>query len=1231
VDLRAPSFEDARTAAAPALIVVNSAYDDPDTNSGVGDCSTGYIFGGGEHECTLRAAIQTANNVPGADTVFIDFNIATGPSGTYDATNDIWTIPVNTSVRGTAYGVLPMITHANVYINGETQPPASGFDPASCGALWNGTPHNLKVVVDGSNLSGTVDRGFNFGPTAKPSGLRGLVVSNFPWYGIFNQAGYAMVECLYVGTDYAGATAQSNGHSGIYVADTANVVRNNLVSGNEGPGIETYRSVGSAIEGNLVGLDVTGTAALPNPTGVLMRMGFENRIGGLAPEMRNVISGNTWLGVWDSASYHVAIEGNLIGTNRTGDGMVPNGAVGLEIDSYYGRVGGLVTEAGNVVSGNGGRGIFVGGWQTTVQGNRIGTNAAGTAALPNAGDGIEDHSYSRETLIGGIDPGAGNLISGNVGHGILVDGKYAIVEGNFIGTDIDGLLAIGNQQDGVHVTADSARIGGLDAGARNLISGNGDDGVELADTSNAVIGNYIGTDISGTAAIPNAWGVFITADRNTVGIVHPDGGNLISGNTNHGILVNSLIAPPVPEGNTVFANRIGTDAGGTTALANGMHGISDWGKGTIVGAPGEHGLNVISGNGESGIHVATVASFTEITGNLIGTDATGLLDVGNTLDGIEVLGEHVYIGGAAGTPEGNVISGNGSNGVDVQTTGNYCEIFGNLIGVDRGGNFAIPNLTGIDMRGDNGTIGGPGVWNVVSGQFYGIYVSSDVSDLNIMGNRIGTDATGNFAIPNGTGMYTDGTSVNIGESNPALRNVISGNTSDGIRIGGSAVSTTIVNNFIGTTIAGAGPLPNGWHGISGGGDDTVIGGDVDGLTNLIAYNVQDGIHIDTTPSSVSILRNAIHSNGELGIDLFGGTENADDVTENDDKDPDSGPNALQNYPTIATPLVNPGGGAATPITINLNSLPNSTFRVEVFRSSTADPSGYGEGQEFIGAGTISTDANGDGSDTGGLPISDAPIGSWITATATRVVSSVYEETSEFSPAIQIEGPQVALDGAVFLEGSYAGSGSMATPPGFHNSIPTVQPYSHPFFDGTMVDYDGTEVAPSLGANLVDWVVVELRDAALPSVAVARRAAFVRENGGLVDLDGSAPLPIYGVGPDDYYVVVCHRNHLCAMSELVDFSSGTGVFDFTTSPGYTTGPRAQKVLETSPSAVYGLFAGNANADRDVQALDFNSYLEETLAGVTGYSRSDFNMDGNVQALDFNLYLTNTLLGASSQVP
>ncbi|MGA7304245.1 MAG: hypothetical protein WBW88_05200 [Rhodothermales bacterium] len=225
---------------------------------------------------------------------------------------------------------------------------------------------------------------------------------------------------------------------------------------------------------------------------------------------------------------------------------------------------------------------------------------------------------------------------------------------------------------------------------------------------------------------------------------------------------------------------------------------------------------------------------------------------------------------------------------------------------------------------------------------------------------------------------------------------------------------------------------------------------------------------------------------------------------------------------------------------------------------------------------------------------------------------------------------VTADLKVMLQGPYQPeSDDMST--GINADLPLTQPYDSTQYDGTVLDYDGTESVASMPADVVDWCLVQLRTgdpSSPPMTIVATRAALLVSDGSIVDTDGG-PVTFAGVSPGDYYLVVMHRNHLGVMSASpVALSDASAPYDFTTSASQAFGLSAMKELEPG---VWGLFAADANADGLVTALDFGAWLAGTTAGLTGYQPADFDLDGAVTATDFVLWLANTTAGAASRVP
>jgi titin len=233
-------------------------------------------------------------------------------------------------------------------------------------------------------------------------------------------------------------------------------------------------------------------------------------------------------------------------------------------------IGGTAPGAGNLLSGDR-VGILDQGNTNRIEGNRIGTDATGTVALGKQEYGVE--LFGSHCILGGTAAGDSNLISGN-NIGVVVGGQANAIEGNFIGTDVSGTQALGNGT-GVEIAGTSNTIGGTTAGARNLISGNGNDGVLITGNSNLVAGNYVGTDVSGTKALGNAKnGVEIGnasltgSNLNTVGGTTTGSGNVIAFNGHDGVFIANGIADAIQQ-NSIFANTgLGIDLNAATNSNN---------------------------------------------------------------------------------------------------------------------------------------------------------------------------------------------------------------------------------------------------------------------------------------------------------------------------------------------------------------------------------------------------------------------------------------------------------------------------------------------------------------------------------------------------------------------------------------------------------------------------------------------------------------------------------------
>ncbi|HYX21448.1 MAG TPA: IPT/TIG domain-containing protein [Thermoanaerobaculia bacterium] len=352
---------------------------------------------------SLRQAITDANANPGADT--IQFNIP-GSDPNCDA-GGVCTITPSASG-------LPVITDA-VTIDGYTQPGSAVNTSAT------GTNAVLKIVLSGTN--GNSD-GLNL--EANSITIRGLVIGG----------GFL------------------DGIGGAFLTDIK-------------------------IIGCFIGVDATGNTAFPNARqGIYITPADGLTIGGTALADRNVVSGNQNIGIavgLGALTGSIVVQGNLIGTNAAGTAAIPNND-GMTTDTNglggtY-TIGGSAANAGNVFSGNNARGLFIGGFGTgtafTVQGNLIGTDATGTLPLPNGNIGM--HTGLNGAVIGGVGAGEGNVVAYNLGGGVVNDfgNTNVSIRGNSIHDN-----GFGAQGHGVGLDLSGA-IGG--DGVTPNDSGDGDTG-----------------------------------------------------------------------------------------------------------------------------------------------------------------------------------------------------------------------------------------------------------------------------------------------------------------------------------------------------------------------------------------------------------------------------------------------------------------------------------------------------------------------------------------------------------------------------------------------------------------------------------------------------------------------------------------------------------------------------------------------------------------------------------
>jgi uncharacterized protein (TIGR02145 family) len=340
---------------------------------------------------------------------------------------------------------LPEITDT-VVIDGYSQPgatPATSSDPAI-----------IKIEIDGENLAAGTS-GFRI--KANNCTIKGLNINRFKGDGIL------------------------------------------IGSSNESP-----LGIYNIIVGNYIGTDITGKNVFSDyqGTGIAVNKDY-NRIGGNLPSERNIICGNID-GVYVSRKGN-SVLGNYIGVDVSGKLALGNFRGVYIIDGIDNSIGGANPGERNIISSSASTGITIVGTSTgnKIVGNLIGVDISGKLKLGNEDCGIRIMNGASNNIIGGVNPGEGNVISNNLNDGILdvfsshdnvpIPSKGNIIKGNLIGTDSNGTSALGNGKNGVHLDEYAILnvIGGSDNGAGNIIAFNGNSGILCGGVINPSSGNSI--------------------------------------------------------------------------------------------------------------------------------------------------------------------------------------------------------------------------------------------------------------------------------------------------------------------------------------------------------------------------------------------------------------------------------------------------------------------------------------------------------------------------------------------------------------------------------------------------------------------------------------------------------------------------------------------------------------------------------------------------------------------
>jgi CSLREA domain-containing protein len=775
-----------------------------------------------------------------------------------------------------------------------------------------------------------------------------------------------------------------------------------------GSGLRLAGAGVQGVFGSLFGLDSTGTA-LGNYAGVFVAGGSGHQIGGVAAGDRNIASGNV-TGIALNATQTNAI-GNWIGVGLDGTTAMANSIQGILVQATNNTIGSRSAGAGNRIRSNGIGVRVVSGALNTIAGNSIDQNSGVGIDLgldnvtPNdAGDGDSGPNTLQNfpVLTSAVKSGSTLDVSGTIdtitGQEVTID-YYAsaacdpsgngegdrFVASVLVNADqpnkpfengVDGSVV--NVGDALTATTTDSNGNTSEFSACFTVTGSGETFVvnSAADPGD---GTCDGTCTLRDAIIDaNA-----TPTADTITFAIGTGAQVILPLTE----LPAITSPVTIDGTTQpgFGSSPLIQVDG----ANGTSGILATGLQLAAGADGSL-VRALSVTQFSTAAVSVAADDVDLMGNWIGIQP-GSGAGGGTGTGVEVAA--TASGTEIGTPTGgdrNVVTDWSGSNIHVDGAAGT-SIRGNYIGLLPDGNTGSGTSSSVGILVDNGAtgtaIGGiPINGNVIADATDGIHVQS-ANGTTVHGNVIGLEADGVTPVPQDIGVFLgDADNSVIGSVANGGNTIVAADDSGVLLINGSN-SNTVAANFIGVNAAGT-PMGNGSgiRQLNGSGNNTI------GPANEIAHNSIEGVQVIDT--GIRINGNSIHSNGGapgasgLGIDLGG-----NGVTPNDGEDTDTGPNNGQNFPVLSSATLS---GGELEIQGVLDTV-GGTFRIEVFASEGCDPSGFGEGAQFVGFTNLVVDQPNEALTISALAAPGVDAGEAITTTATDAAGN----TSEFSACVTV--------------------------------------------------------------------------------------------------------------------------------------------------------------------------------------------------------------------------------------
>ena len=1112
---------------ATASFTVTSTADAADASPGDGVCDDG------TGSCTLRAAIMEANAVPGADAITLpsgSYALATAGTGEDEAATGDLDITDDLTIEGAGA--------ATTIIDG------GGFDRVFH-ILADSTVAISGVAVQNGNA--TVGGGIrNFGTltVANSSLINNNAVSNGG--GIDNTATVTLTDTL-----VSGNTADSAG--GI-VNRGKMTLNNTIVSGNTAADVAggmfnvgTLDLTNGTVSDNAAaedggGIHNKGTMTVINVTisGNTASVG-----GGIHNEGTLALSDSS---VNDNQASHAGGINNRA-TLTVNKSVISNNSSDGEGGGIYS--GGALTIANSTVSGNTagfGGGIYSNSNKSEVISTTVSNNTAGVGGgLFSSGVGSAGLTVTNTIIANSPSGGDCSGSFTSLGHNLDSDSTCNLTET----TDLPGVdpLLGPLARNGGPTSTHALMIGSpaIDAGDDAVAPPTDQRGASRPQGSTIDIGAY-----EGSVALVNS--------ANDV-----DDGTC---NGTHCSLREAINAANANNGTDTIAFNIPGPGPHTIRPNAALPTITD-----PVVIDGYTQPGATPNTNGPGLGLNTVLKI-ELDGSSAGTAADGLT-----------------ITAGSSTVRGLVINRFSDNGMELLTSGGNV-IEGNFIGTDVSGAFNLGNRNGMFIDSGSNTIGGglPGARNVISANsLRGIFIQGSNATGNVVqGNFVGSDAGGTVSLPQVTGVLIAGPNNTVGGTTPEARNVISGNSAEGVRITGAVTTGNLVQgNFIGTDVTGALDLGN----FTGDGVEfaaaagNTIGGTVNGAGNVIAFSGQAGVDVSSSSGRNAILGNSIFSNAGLGIDL-----GASGITHNDAGDNDTGANNLQNFPVLTSATAS--GGTIT-IGGTLSSAASTDFRVEFFANTACDPSGFGEGETFLGATTVTTDSGGDASFSVALTKA-VSVGKAITTTATDPGGN----TSEFSgcitagagwmPVSKLNNPRIGHvavlldDGMVLIVGDNTDAGP---PFGTNDAAELYDPATRsftflgsvPFRQGVGATKlaDGSVLLVGGGSpgtvTIYDPVTRQFKPTGSLNVARTSSSVTLLADGKVLVAGGSERRP------DGIYTVA-----VAAVAEVYD--PATGIFTLTGSLNQHRRGHAAVLLPNGKVLIVGGFQATASRGIDLELAE-----------------------------------------------